>query len=78
MKSDQAKSVSETLLKGIRKQLEAAEQQLQRFRAAINRTNEAIRNSREAIARTNTLVQPGERSSTVASKGGEVPALSED
>ena len=62
MKSEQAKSAAETLLRGIRVQLETAEHELQTLRETINRTNEAVRRSREAILRTNILIQPDEPS----------------
>jgi len=38
MKSEQAKSAAETLLRGIRVQLETAEHELQTLRVTINRT----------------------------------------
>ena len=51
---------AETLLRGVRVQLENAKHDLRMLRATINRTKEAIRTSREAIVSTNPLLQPDE------------------
>lgn len=62
MTSEQAKAAVEEVLRGISVQLTYAGHQLRSFTAMIKRTNQAIRSSREALVRTNTLVQPNERS----------------